>query len=346
MNGKAMGWAAACAVALAACAGCAEKKPVLHIYTWSDYMKPELVERFELENNCRVVIDTFDSNESMYAKLKAGATGYDLLFPSSYMVKIMNDQGMLQKLNPEWIPNRKNIDSVYLAMAFDPAMDHSVPYTVTITGLGYLGSKVENFEPTWAMLDREDLKGRMTMLNDHRETIGAALKYLGYSLNTLDARQLAEAKEVVLRWKKNLAKFENEQYKNGLASGEFLLTHGYSGDLMLVQSENEDIRIVIPREGAALSFDDMAIPAAAKQPELAHRFINFVLDPQVAAELTEFIYFLCPNEVSYQYLSAEVRADPILFPPPEVVEKLEMIGDLGEHNATYTKLWDEIKAGE
>ena len=115
---------------------------------------------------------------------------------------------------------------------------------------------------------------------------------------------------------------------------------------MLVQSENEDIRIVIPREGAALSFDDMAIPAAAKQPELAHRFINFVLDPQVAAELTEFIYFLCPNEVSYQYLSAEVRADPILFPPPEVVEKLEMIGDLGEHNATYTKLWDEIKAGE
>jgi spermidine/putrescine transport system substrate-binding protein len=345
MNGKTM-WAVVGAMALAMCAGCAEKKPVLHIYTWSDYVKPELVQRFEQENNCQVVIDTYDSNESMYAKLKAGATGYDLLFPSSYMVKIMNEQGMLQKLNPDWLPNRKNIDSVYLAMALDKDMDHSVPYTVTVTCLGYLGSKVADFKPTWAMLDRADLKGRMTMLNDHRETIGAALKYLGYSLNTVDDQQLVAAKEVVLRWKKNLAKFENEQYKNGLASGEFLLTHGYSGDLLLVRSENPDIQIAVPQEGAALSFDDMVIPAGAQQVELAHRFINFILDPHVAAELTEFIYFLCPNEVSYQYLSAETRADPILFPPPEVVEKLEMLADLGEDNVKYTKLWDEIKAGE
>ena len=110
MNGRKIGLAV-CAAVLAACAGCAEKKPVLHIYTWSDYVKPELVQRFEQEQNCRVVIDTYDSNEAMYAKLKAGATGYDLLFPSSYMVKIMHEQGMLQKLNPAWISNRETIDS-------------------------------------------------------------------------------------------------------------------------------------------------------------------------------------------------------------------------------------------
>ena len=231
-------------------------------------------------------------------------------------------------------------------MALETTMDHSVPYTLTVTCLGYLGGKVQDFTPSWAMFDRTDLKGRMTLLNDHRETIGAALKFLGYSLNTLDDQQLAEAKEVVLRWKKSLAKFENEQYKNGLASGEFLLTHGYSGDLMLVRSENPDIQIAVPQEGAALSFDDMVVPVGAPQPELAHRFINFILDPHVAAELTEFIYFLCPNEVSYQYLSEETRADPILFPPPEVVAKLEMLADLGEGNLKYTKLWDEIKAGE
>ena len=346
MKCKSKVFGAACALAVALGIGCAEKKPILHVYTWSDYVKPELVERFEQENGCKVVIDTYDSNESMYAKLKAGATGYDLLFPSSYMVKIMNEQGMLQKLDHAQLPNLQNIDQAYLNMAVDTNMDHSVPYTVTVTCLGYLGSKVPDFEPTWAMLDREDLKGRMTMLNDHRETIGAALKFLGYSLNSLDERQLEEAKAVVLRWKKNLAKYENEQYKNGLASGEFLLTHGYGGDLMLVQSENEDIQIAIPREGSAISFDDMVIPASARQVALAHRFINFVLDPHVAAELTEFIYFLCPNEVSYQYLAPEVREDPILFPPPEVVEKLEMIGDLGERNTSYTKLWDEIKAGE
>ena len=181
------------AAMLAGLCGCAEKKPVLHIYTWSDYIKPELVAQFEQENNCKVVIDTYDSNESMYAKLKAGATGYDLLFPSSYMVKIMNDQGMLQKLNLDLVPNRKNVDPDYMKLAIDSAMDHSVPYTVTITCLGYLGSKVPDFKPTWAMLDREDLKGRMTMLNDCRETIGAALKFLGYSLNTLDDQELAQA---------------------------------------------------------------------------------------------------------------------------------------------------------
>ena len=334
------------AAALAALCGCAEKKPVLHIYTWSDYIKPELVTQFERENNCKVVIDTYDSNEAMYAKLKAGATGYDLLFPSSYMVKIMSDQGMLQKLNLDLIPNRKNVDPAYMKLAIDKEMDHSVPYTVTITCLGYLGSKVKDFKPTWAMLDREDLKGRMTMLNDHREVIGSALKYLGYSLNTVDDKELAEAKEVVLRWKKNLAKFENEQYKTGLASGEFLLTHGYSGDLMLVKSENPDIQIAVPEEGSQINFDDMVIPVGAPQPELAHKMINFILEPQSAAELTEFIYFLCPNLPSYELLAPETRADPILFPPAEVVAKLETLTDLGENNVKYTKLWDEIKGGE
>ena len=334
------------AAALAALCGCAEKKPVLHIYTWSDYIKPELVTQFERENNCKVVIDTYDSNEAMYAKLKAGATGYDLLFPSSYMVKIMSDQGMLQKLNLDLIPNRKNVDPAYMKLAIDKEMDHSVPYTVTITCLGYLGSKVKDFKPTWAMLDREDLKGRMTMLNDHREVIGSALKYLGYSLNTVDDKELAEAKEVVLRWKKNLAKFENEQYKTGLASGEFLLTHGYSGDLMLVKSENPDIQIAVPEEGSQINFDDMVIPVGAPQPELAHKMINFILEPKSAAELTEFIYFLCPNLPSYELLAPETRADPILFPPAEVVAKLETLTDLGENNVKYTKLWDEIKGGE
>ncbi|MDR0994401.1 MAG: spermidine/putrescine ABC transporter substrate-binding protein [Verrucomicrobiota bacterium] len=326
--------------------GCGEKKPVLHIYTWSDYVDPELIDRFEAENNCRVVVDTYNSNESMYAKLKAGARGYDLLFPSSYMVKLMHDQGMLEELDHTRLPNLGNIDPAYLALALDTEMAYSVPYTVTITCLGYRGSRVENFEPTWAMFDRTDLKNRMTLLDDYREVIGAALKFLGYSINTLDDAQLKEAKDVVLRWKKNIAKFENEQYKTGLASGEFLLTHGYSGDLMLVQGENDDIQIDIPREGSVFSFDDMVIPVGARQPDLAHRFINFVLEPAVAAQLTEFIYFLCPNTPSYEFLSDEIREDPILFPPEDVVAKLEMIRDLGADNEKYTKLWDEIKAGD
>lgn len=346
-----------CATALAVLCGCAEKsspetagspeRPVLRIYTWADYVKPELIQRFEQENHCTVAIDTFDSNETMYDQLTAREKGpYDLLFPSSYMVKILRGQGLLQRLNHEWIPNLRNIDPNYLAMGFDPKMRHSVPYAMSITCLGYLGSQVKEFTPSWAMLDRPDIQGRMTMLDDYRETIGAALKFLGYSLNSTNDAELAAAKDVVLRWKKNAAGFENETYKSDLAEGKYVLTHGYGGDLMLARSENPDIQIAVPQEGAAMSFDDMVIPANAPQAKLAHQFINFILDPHVAAELTEYIYFLCPNEVSYQYLSAETRANPLLLPPPDVAEKLEMLADLGESIGKYEKLWEEISAGK
>ena len=332
--------------ALSLACGCNRTQPVLHIYNWADYLKPELVHRFEQENGCRVVIDTFDSNEAMYAKLKAGATGYDLIFPSSYMVKIMFDQGMLQPINHNLVPNLANIDSEYLKIAMDREMHHSVPYMLTNTGLAYLKSKVSDFKPSWSMLDRTDLKGRMTMLNDMRETIGAALKSLGFSLNSINDRELQAARDVVIRWKKNLAKFENEQYKTGLASGEFLLVHGYSGDILQVQGENEDIAFVVPEEGTSISCDDRVIPKDAKNIELVHQFINFLHDPHVAAENTIYINYLCPNRASYQFLSEDILRNPAIFLKPEIQAKCEVIDDLGENNAKYTKIWDEIKASE
>jgi len=340
-------WVSLLALAgIAGLAGCGRAGKVLHVYTWADYMKPELIQRFEKEQGCRVVIDTFDSNEAMYAKIKAGATGYDLIFPSSYMVRIMNDQGLLQALKRESLPNVKNVDPDYLKIAMDPEMRHSVPYMLTYTGLACLQSRVKDFAPTWAQLDRADLKARMTMLNDMRETIGAALKFLGHSLNTTNDAELAAARDVVLRWKKNLAKFENEQYKTGLASGEFLLVHGYSGDIMQVRSENKDIVFVLPREGYSISCDDMVIPKDARQAALAHAFINFMHDPAVAAENTGFIQYLCPNSASYPLLSEEIRANPGIFPPPEIRAKGEVIEDLKENNAKYVKVWDAIKAAE
>ena len=333
-------------VAAAGLISCKASKPVLHVYTWADYVKPELITRFELENACQVVIDTFESNEAMYAKLKAGATGYDVIFPSSYMVRLMFDQGMLQAINHNLVPNLKNIDPEYLKIAMDKEMDHSAPYMLTTTGIGYLGGKVENPEASWSMLERADLKGRMTMLNDMRETLGAALKSLGFSLNTRDDRELAAARDVLIRWKRNLAKFENEQYKTGLASGEFLLVHGYSGDIFQVQEENEDIVFVVPKEGTSISCDDMVIPKDASQVELAHKFINFIHDPEVAAENTEFIQYLCPNSASYRFLGEEILNNPAVFLPDDIRAKCEVIEDLGADNAKYTKMWDEVKAAE
>ena len=326
--------------------GCGPKKPVLHIYTWSDYKADGVVERFEEAHNCKVVIDTYDSNEAMYAKLTAGATGYDLLFPSSYMVKLLYKNKMIQPIDHSKIPNLSQLDPAYLALAFDKEMDHSVPYTVTIGGLGYLGSRVDNPVASWSMLDRTEFKGRMTLLDDYRETIGAALKANGFSVNTTDDAELAAAKETVLRWKKNIAKFDNEQYKNGLASGEFFITHGYSGDVKLVKDENDDVQFLVPAEGATLSIDDMVIPVGAKEVDLAHAFINAILEPVNAAELVQEIYYLCPNLGGYELLPEDFRNDPIFFPPSDVISKLEMLDDLGEANVKYTRIWDEIKAAE
>ena len=331
-------------VALLAAAAGKQQPQTLHLYTWADYVKPELVARFEQEQGCTIVIDTFDSNEAMYAKLKAGAGGYDVITPSSYMVQVMHRQGMLLPLDHAKLPNLANVDPEVLKIAIDPKMDHSAPYMMTITGIAYLGSKVADVRPSWAMFDRPELKGRATMLADMRETIGAALKFLGYSINSTNPVELAAARDVVIRWKKNLAKFENEQYKTGLASGEFLLVHAYSGDILQVQEENEDIVFAVPEEGTSIACDDLVIPKESKQADLAHRYINFLHDPKVAAENTEFISYLCPNKASYPLLSEETRANPALFVPAEVQAKSEVITDLGNDNVAYARVWDEIKA--
>jgi len=324
----------------------ANAQPALHLYTWADYFSEEEIERFEKAHDCEVVVDTFDSNEAMYAKIKAGATGYDLLVPSSYMLKTMQQEGMLEPIDKQLIPNLKHIDPAHLGIAMDKDMTYSVPYMTGGTGIGYLGSRVENLENTWAVFDRADLRGRMTLLNDMRETIGAALKFLGYSLNTTREAELKEARDVVIRWKKNIAKFENEQYKPGLASEEFLLVMGYSGDIAQVMEENEDIVFDVPREGISIFCDDFAIPKGAPNVKLAHAFIDFFHRPEVAAANIEYVYYLCPNTGAYELLSEEIRQDPVVFIDPAIKAKSEIIGDVGEALALYTKMWDEIKAAE
>ncbi len=332
--------------AATAVSACGKADPTLHIYTWADYFKPDIVRRFESVRSCRVVIDTFDSNESMYAKLKAGASGYDLLTPSSYMVSLMHAQGMLRPIDRALVPNLVHVDPEYLKTAVDGTMDHSVPYMISNTGIAYLRSRVADFVPSWAMFGRADLKGRMTLLNDMRETIGAGLKFLGYSLNTTNERELEAARDVILGWRANIAKFENEQYKTGLASGEFLLVHGYSGDILQVRKENPDIAFALPLEGAALSVDDLVIPVTAKEAALAHAFIDFLHDPAVAAENTAFLGYLCPNLESYGLLPPALRNDPAVFIDPELRAKSEVIKDLEAANALYVRIWDEIKSAK
>lgn len=327
--------------------GCSSGKDELYIYNWSDYINEDLVKRFEDENNCKVIQDYFDSNETMYAKLKAGAAGYDIVFPSGYMVSVMAKEGLLLELDHTKIPNLKNLDEKYVPFSLDDNQQFSVPYMLTNTGIGYLKSKAgDNFEPSWNIFANPEYKGRMTMLNDMREAIGAALKYLGYSMNTVNTVELEEAKKVLIGWKQNLAKFEADQYKNGLVSQEFYFSQGYNGDVYQVMAENNDIGYAIPKEGTTLASDNMAILQDAKNSDLAYKFINFMLDGKVAAENIEYVYYLAPNKEAYQYLSDDIKSNPVILMPDEILKKCEVMEDLGEKNDLYSKVWDEVKAAK
>jgi spermidine/putrescine transport system substrate-binding protein len=332
-----------CAVVLS---GCSDSRPVLNIYNWADYMNPDVVKKFEQQHNCRIVLDTFESNEAMYAKLKAGAKGYDLLFPTSYMAGIMKKQGILQPLKHELIPNLDNVDRKYLALTQDPQMEYGVPYLISVSGIGYNKARLGEQKPTWALFDKPQIVRRCTLLNDMRESIGAALKSLGYSLNTTNEAELAAAQQVLIRWKGNIAKFEVEEALRGLSSAEFLLVHAYNGDILQAMDENEDLAFVVPEEGTSIASDDMVIPANADQVELAHAFINFIHDPANSAENMEFVSYLSPNVEGQKRVSEEFWGNPAIFIDSNVMVKSEVIRDLGEDNDKYTRVWDVVKAAE
>jgi len=332
-----------CAILLS---GCSDPRPVLNIYNWADYMNPDVLKKFEKQYNCRIVLDTFDSNEAMYAKLKAGAQGYDLIFPTSYMAGIMKEQGMIQPLKHDLIPNLGNVDRKYLALTQDPEMTYGVPYLISITGIGYNKARLGELEPTWALVAKPEVARRCTLLNDMRETIGAALKSLGYSLNSTSDKELAEAQQVVIGWKKNIAKFEVEEALRGLSSAEFLMVHAYNGDILQAMDENKDLAFLVPKEGTSIASDDMVIPVNADQVELAHAFINFIHDPDHSAENMEFVSYLSPNTEGQKRVSQEFRDNPAIFIDPAVVAKSEVIRDLGKDNDKYTRVWDAVKAAE
>ena len=272
------------ALALGVVTGCGPKGPVLHVYTWSDYIDPAIVAEFEKANNCTVAIDTFDSNESMFAKLQAGSTGYDVIMPTSYQIPAMTKNGMIRKIDKALVPNvAKNFDKAYYAAILDKSMEYNVPYAVTYTGFAYRKDKIGDAPiNSWRVFETEAMKGRMALLAVMRETIGGALKCLGYSLNTENPAEINAAVELVLKWKSNIAKFDNEQYKTAVASAEWFIGHGYSSDSTQIMEDSEDVAFVLPKEGFAIACDEMVISANAPQPELAHKFINFLYDADIA----------------------------------------------------------------
>ena len=335
------------ALALGVLAGCGPKQPVLHIYTWSDYIDPEVVAAFEKANNCQIAIDTFDSNEAMFAKLQAGSTGYDLLTPSSYQIPLMAQNKMIRPLDKSLIPNvAKNFDVNYRSAILDQTMTYNVPYIVTYTGFAYRKDKIGKAAiDSWRVFETDALAGRMALLSDMRETIGGALMCLGYSLNSRSEEEINKAADLVIKWKKNVAKFDNEQYKTAVASAEWFVGHGYSSDTTQIMEDSDQVGFALPKEGFTICFDELVVSSTAPNPELAHKFINYLYEIDVAKKNMENVMGPMPVAAALKALSSELR-DKIVI-SPEVLKRGQVLQDFydkPEIREIYVKAWDRIKA--
>lgn len=330
---------------LAFCGCGSSDKPKLHLFVWSEYFSQNIIDQFEEEYGCYVILDTFDSNEAMYTKLRLGARGYDIVMPSNYIFETMQNQEMLRAIPPENLSNLKHLNFEELREFEMDDVSYGVPYLMTYTGLGYVPERVSDFDGSWKIFAHKDLKGRMTMLNDMRETLGAALTTLGYSINTKEIKEIDQAVELLLQWRNNLAKFESEQYKNGLANLEFLVVQGYNSDILQVMSENDKIRFQWPLEGAVASVDILAILKNAPNPDLAEKFINYCLRPEIAAEIVNSSFSTCLVVIPPEKLPQDPEVLSILYPSEEIRKKTQIIRNIGDFLNVYSEAWERVLTG-
>jgi len=326
--------------------GC-NKKPQLYIYNWTYYTPDSVIEKFEKEYNVSVLYDEFASNEDMYAKIKAGGAGYDIVFPSGDYVSIMIHQNMLEKIDKSRIPNLANIDPAVLQKSsFDPKMEYSVPYYYGSAGVLVNTARVPDFEKSWSIFSREDLRNRMTMLDDMREVMGDALAYLGYSVNTTNPTQINEARDLINNyWKPNLVKFDADAFGKGYANGDFWVVQGYAEVVYEEIADNaqlmKDTVYFVPKEGGPAYLDSMCILKGSKNIDLAYKFIDFIHRPEIYAEFTDSFGFpATANIPAREYKTVE---------PWYTIEDLvntELKDDLGPALELYNTAWNSIRVGE
>jgi len=323
-------------------------KNTLHVYNWSYYTPPSVIEKFEKEYGVRVIIDEYASNEEMYTKLKTGGTGYDLVFPSQDYVSIMIHQGMFEKIDKSLIPNLKNIDPLVLRKTdYDPNMEYSVPYYWGAAGITVNTAKVPNFERSWSIFGRSDLRGRMTMLDDMREVMGDALAYLGYSVNSKKPAEIDAARDLINnQWKPNLTKFDADAFGKGYANGEFWVVQGYAEVVYEEIIDDEQLMrntvFFIPPEGGPGYIDSMCILKGAKQKELAHKFIDFIHRPEIYAEFCdEFGFPATVNIPARQYIEG-----PTWYQHTDIADT-ELKYDLGDALYLFNDAWfNFIRVGD
>jgi spermidine/putrescine transport system substrate-binding protein len=338
------------AALLLSAASCGKRKPVLYVFNWSDYIDPELVDEFEEKYGCEVKESYYDSNENMLTKIESSRQSYDIAVPSGDHVNILARKGHLEKLDLGKLTYYANLDTLLLAKArsFDANNEYGVPYFWGLTGLMYNKQYVPEdvIKPeSWAVLGDKFFSGKqkVTMLEDAREVVGAALVYKGYNLNDTSPEALQAATEVLAGWDRNVTQYDSESYKNEVADGTTWLAQAYNGDALQQMAQNEDIGFFLPMEGSSLWMDCMVILKSSQNKDLAYKFIDFLLDAENAKRNAEYTQYPTPNQAAYSMLDKEATSNRLIYPDQEYLGKCSMIEFIGDRVKDIDAIFEKIR---
>ena len=317
----------------------------LVVFNWFDYIDPAVIELFKQETGISVQYVNFTTNEEMFTKLEAGAGTYDVIFPSEYMIERMINHDMLAELDLSAMPNFANIMDRLKDPSYDPGNLHSVPYMWGTLGYVYNTELVNEELTSWGALFDETYAGSVLMMNSMRDTIGLALKYLGYSMNTRDQAELSAAKDLLIEQKQKRIEsgYLLDEIKDKMVGGEAAIGVVYSGDAQYAIDGNASLKYVIPDEGSNIWVDGMCIPKDSKHIAEAQQFIDFMCREDIAEMNFDYIRYCSPVQAVADNLSEEEAAMPALNPAPEIVEKCEYFNDVEDAMTDYEEVWMDVR---
>ncbi len=317
----------------------------LYIYTWTQYTDKQLLNTFTSQTGMKVLADVYDSNDVMLAKLQAGGgSAYSIIYPSDYMVQKMVDKGLLTAINHDRLIGLENLFTRFSNPIYDPNNRYSIPFNWGTTGFIYNSEKLKEPPEDWDFLwqNQDKLNKRMTLLNDVREVMGAVLRMLGYSYNSKNELEIKQAYDKLKVLKPAIAAFDTDAWQNQILGGDLLLAMCYSADAVKISQENPKFKYVIPRSGSSLWTDTIVIPKTAPNMAGAYAWINMILQPEVAAQISQRLNIATPNSSGFEQLPKRIKNNPNLFPQESLLANCERISPVGEFEEVYDRYWTQL----
>ena len=338
----------AIAAALVMLAGAVQADGKLVVYNWAEYIPDGILADFEKETGIKVEYSTYENNEVMYSKLKIQkGKGYDIVVPSTYLVSKMRDEGLLQKVDKTKLSNFKNLMPDLLNKPYDPNNDYSVPYLWGSTGIGVNSEEIDpSTVSKWADLWDTKWKNKLLLVDDVREAFGMALQKNGHSVNTKNPDEIKQAYEDLQKLMPNVRVFNADAPREPFLAGDVNLGMIWSGEANMAQKENDKIQYIYPKEGSGFWVDSLTIPAGAENVENAHKFIDYMLKPEVGKKVVEQLGYSTPNKEVKALVETKLQNNPIIFPPSDILSKAEFQQDVGDAIKLYNDYWEKLKTGK